>query len=249
MRMKWVGFVVLALVLVPVVWAFKGGEAVYEEGDVTDGGTIAGAIKFMGTPPPPSLLEVTKDLEACGKEPIMDESLVVGEDGSVRWAVVSLTDVQSGKKWDLPEAVLDQNGCTYRPHVLLVRAGENVNALNNDGVLHNIHTFPEKNAPLNKAHPRFLKPPRKLVLKGKSFRTPETINVRCDVHPWMNAYIVAAAHPYFAVTDKGGQFTLANVPPGTYTLEVWQESLGKASQQVTVKPNETTTLTVALEGK
>ena len=70
MRMKWVGFVVLALVLVPVVWAFKGGEAAYEEGDVTDGGTIAGAIKFMGTPPRPACSRSPRTWKPAEKSPL-----------------------------------------------------------------------------------------------------------------------------------------------------------------------------------
>lgn len=239
MRGRWVVVGAFILFLAAPTWA-------YQEGDVKDAGTIAGTVKFAGTPPAAKTLDATKDQEVCGKEPISEEGLVVGKEGGVQWAVVSLTDIQSGKKWDLPEAVMDQKGCVYRPHVLLTQVGKDLAALNSDGILHNIHTFPEKNPPLNRAQPKFLK---KLVLKGSSFKTPETMNVKCDVHPWMNASVVVAAHPYYAVTDANGQFTLTNVPAGTYTLEVWQESLGKTSQKVTVKANEKATLEITLQKK
>ncbi|MEE8459251.1 MAG: carboxypeptidase regulatory-like domain-containing protein, partial [Phycisphaerales bacterium] len=102
--------------------------------------------------------------------------------------------------------------------------------LNNDGVLHNVHTWPRKNRSKNVAMPGSVK---EMNLK---FRRNERIRVTCDVHSWMEAWVVVTEHPYYAVSDADGTFTLADVPPGTYTLRIWHETLGEAEQQVTVKP-------------
>ena len=93
--------------------------------------------------------------------------------------------------------------------------------LNNDRLLHNLHSASTSNAVFNRTQP-----------KGRTipieFRKPEIIRIDCDLHPWMRAWVVVAEHPFYAVTDERGEFVLANVPPGQYTLHVWQESLGTA---------------------
>ncbi|MFQ5896517.1 MAG: carboxypeptidase regulatory-like domain-containing protein [Nitrospinota bacterium] len=235
----------LSLALAGPSWAYK---AVALKG----GGTIAGVVKLEGTPPPAKTIKATKDEKVCGKQPIPNEELVVGKEGGIRWAVVSLTDIKSGKKWDLPKPVIDQKGCIYKPHVLVVKPKARVVALNSDGILHNLHSYPDESQKkggvrgFNIAQPKFRK---KVKLSSRYFKMPGIINLKCDAHPWMSGYIVVAEHPYFAVTDEKGQFTLSNVPPGTYTLEVWQESLGKTSQKVTVKASEKTSVSVTLKKK
>ena len=216
--------------------------AAYEGGDVKDGGTISGAVKFKGTAPAPKKLDVGKDKEVCGKTPKTDQSLVVNN-GNIVNAVVTITDIKKGKKIEVKKVQLDQNGCQYHPHVLAFPAGTTVEVLNPDGILHNIHSYSKVNSPFNMAQPKFKK-----TLDVKIDK-PEAVEVKCDVHGWMHGWLVATESPYVAVTDDSGNFKLTDVPAGTYTVEVWQEKLGKSTQKVTVKAKEDAKANFELAGK
>ncbi len=219
-----------ALGLVLAVCPFSSLLA-YESGAVSNGGTISGVVKFKGTAPAPKRLEINKDQEVCGKTPKTDPSLIVSG-GNVVNAVVSITDIKKGKKFGPAKVTFDQKGCEYHPHVLAFPAGSSVDVLNSDGILHNIHSYSKVNSVFNMAQPKFKKT---LTVK---IDKPEVFNVKCDVHGWMTGWFFSGENPYFAVTDKTGTFKLTDVPPGTYNVEVWHETLGKASQKVTVKPKE-----------
>ncbi len=207
-----------------------------------DAGTIRGRITYKGTPPPREEIKATKDQQVCGKEKHVSESLVVASDGGIRYAVVSIDPVTGGKTFDAATPQLDQRGCWFYPHVIVVPAGVEMEILNNDGILHNIHTYPEKNAPINMAQPKFRK-----VLKT-SFAEPDIVRVSCDVHNWMNAWIVVAKHPYYAVTAPDGSYSLDGVPPGTYKLTVWHETLGTKTQSVTVQAKGTAEASLTFGG-
>ena len=198
--------------------------------EVAGGGTIKGTITYAGEIPAMQKLEITKDVNVCGKEPHYKQDLVVGSNKGLGNVVVSLTNISQGKALaTLGTAFeLDQNGCAFKPHVALVPVGVELTILNSDGILHNIHTYSEKNAAINIAQPGFKK------RMGQAFTQPEVIRVACDVHNWMGGYIVVVDHPYYAVTDDSGNFEIANVPPGTYTVQYWQETLGKQTAEVTV---------------
>lgn len=203
----------------------------YEGGAVSDGGTITGVVKFKGAAPAPKKVEVTKDKEVCAKTAKSDSSLIVSG-GNLVNAVVSITDIKKGKKMEPQKVTLDQNGCEYKPHVLAFTAGSTVEVINPDGILHNVHSYSKANSPFNMAQPKFKKTISVKIDK------PEVINIKCDVHGWMNGWLFAAENPYFSVTDNGGSFKLTDVPAGTYNVEVWHETLGKISQKVTVKAKE-----------
>ena len=237
--MNKLGFIVLsaALVALPV-----SGMAAYQGGDVKDGGTISGTVKFKGSAPAPKKLDVGKDKEVCGKSPKLDQTLIVNN-GNLVNAVITITDIQKGKKIDVKKVTLDQNGCEYHPHVLAFQAGSTVEVLNPDGILHNIHSYSKVNSPFNQAQPKFKK-----TLDVKIDK-PEVIEVKCDVHGWMHGWLVATENPYFAVTDNSGSFKLSDVPPGSYTVEVWHEKLGKSTQKVTVKAKEEAKVSFELAGK
>jgi hypothetical protein len=115
-----------------------------------------------------------------------------------------------------------------------------VEFLNNDRLLHNLHAgSPRENPAFNRTQP-----------KGRTipivFKRPEIIRVDCDLHPWMRAWVVVAEHPFYALTNDQGEFTLANVPAGQYTLQVWQESLGTVARAVIVTDAAATTVTVEM---
>ena len=237
--MNKIGWSVLALAL---VMAPVGALAQYKGGDVKDGGSISGTVKFKGSAPAPKKLDVGKDREVCDKAPKFDQSLVV-KDGNLANAVVTITDIKSGKKMDAQKVVLDQKGCEYHPHVLAFPAGSTVSILNPDGVLHNVHSYSKANSPFNLAQPKFKKSMDVKIDK------PEVVEVKCDVHGWMQGWLVATPNPYFAVTDESGGFKLTDVPAGSYTVEVWHAKLGKSTQKVTVKAKEDAKANFELAGK
>ncbi len=216
--------------------------AQYDGGAVSDGGSISGTVKFKGNAPAPKKLDVSKDKEVCGKTPKVDQSLIVNN-GNLANAVVMITDIKKGKKSEVKKVTLDQNGCEYKPHVLAFQAGSTVEILNPDGILHNVHSYSKVNSPFNIAQPKFKKTLDQKIDK------PEAIQVKCDVHGWMEGWLVAAPNPYFAVTDNSGNFKLTDVPAGTYNVEVWHEKLGKSSQKVTVKGKEDAKASFELAGK
>lgn len=227
----------VALVSAPV-----SGMAAYEGGDVKDGGSISGTVKFKGTAPTPKKLDVGKDKEVCDKSPKTDQSLIV-KDGNLVNAVVTVTDIKKGKKIELKKITFDQSGCEYKPHVVAFPAGSAIEILNPDGILHNVHSYSKTNSPFNQAQPKFKK---SLEVK---IEKPEAVEVKCDVHGWMHGWLVATENPYFAVTDGSGSFKLTDVPAGSYTVEVWHEKLGKSTQKVTVKAKEEAKVSFEVAGK
>jgi len=208
------------------------GAWAYEAIDVKDGGTISGEVKFSGTPPTPEKLVPTKDQEVCGKTEKVNESLLVGANKGIQNVVVSISNIQKGKKMPETGGTLDQKDCRYAPHVVLSPAGTELSIVNSDGILHNIHTSSVKNPPFNKAQPKFKKEMK------ESFAQPETVKLACDVHGWMAGWLIVQDTPYYAVTDANGSFKITDVPPGDYELKFWHETLGETTQKVSVKAKE-----------
>jgi len=137
---------------------------------------------------------------------------------------------------------MDQQQCVYVPRVVVVPVGGTVEFLNTDRLLHNLHSNSTGNPIFNRTQPRGRTIP--IV-----FKEPEIIRVDCDLHPWMRAWVVVADHPFYAVTNDRGEFILDNVIPGEYTLQLWQESLGTATKDVTVREEAITTVTVEMSKK
>lgn len=238
-------YICLAIVVISLslfICNFKDVLAGYEEGEVSNGGTITGTVKFAGEAPETKMLKVDKDQKTCGHDPIPSESLIVSSDKNLKNAVVSITNISKGKKFDSGNAPIDQKGCVFIPHVSIVPSGSTVDLLNSDDVMHNLHSWCMKNTAFNEG-----------VAGGgklsKTFEFPETIKLTCDVHKWMSAWIIVQDNPYYAITDDNGKFKIGDVPSGTYTLQVWQESLGKATQEVAVKAGEETKADFELEKK
>jgi plastocyanin len=192
-------------------------------------GDIVGKVKYAGNAPAPAKIAVTKDQAVCGKVEHLEESLLVAPDKGLKNAVINVTDPKDGKKMTVASnPTIDQNGCRFLPRVQIVPAGQSIDIINDDGILHNIHTWSKVNTPFNRAQPKFLK---KMTFKVDK---PENIKISCDVHSWMQGYLVVADHPYYALSDDKGGFKIANVPAGTYTLRYWHEKLGEQTKQVTV---------------
>ena len=210
----------------------------YQGGSVSDGGTIVGTISYSGEVEGPTEVTVDKDNEVCG-DTIEVLPILRDASGGLQDVVVSITDISSGEPLsDLgTEFVLDQSGCVYSPSVLIVPVGSGMTVLNSDGILHNVHTTPFDNPPMNVAQPG-----TEPEIMGDPFTFPERIPVSCDVHSWMSAHVVAVDNPYAVLTGPDGSFTLTDVPAGSYTVEIWHPELGPQTLQVTVEAGGTATL-------
>ena len=207
-----------------------------------DTGSLSGRITIAGTAPAPKRIEATKDSEVCGKHPIFDESLLVGPDKGVKNVIVIVEGAKGGK-FVSQKAVLDQKGCIYSPHVVVVPTTGELAILNSDGVLHNIHSYSTLNPPFNVAQPKF----KKVVTE--KFTKAEIIKATCDAHNWMQGWIVATDHPFVATTDEVGRFTIKDIPPGHYKVEIWHETLGKQVKDVSIRAKEDTKLNLELAKK
>jgi plastocyanin len=205
--------------------------------------TIKGNIRYVGAPIEKKKTAVTIDQYVCGKEK-EPEDLLLSSNNGVRNAVVSLQNVPPGAKrdWNFPAAKMDQKECSFMPRVVIVPAGGTVEFLNSDRLLHNVRSAGKENPPFNRAQPHA----RSISF---AFKQPELLRVDCDLHSWMRGWVVVAEHPFYAVTNEQGEFTLENVPRGKYTLQVWQESLGNVTQEVVVGDKGPTTVSVAMGKK
>lgn len=202
-------------------------------------GGITGKIVFDGKAPTMKKLKLEAD-PICvanneGNTPTK-EWLIVDENGGVKNIIVSIKEGVSGTQSVPTESVvLDQQGCVYRPHVIAIMAGQNVEILNSDGIMHNIHALPKLNREFNKAMPKFKK---KITTQFEKAEKP--FKIKCDVHPWMSAYIGVFDHPFFAVTGDDGTYTISGLETGEYVIEAWHEKLGTQLATVTVVDGNTT---------
>ncbi len=215
----------------------------YEGGAVAGGGSIKGTVKFKGEAPAQEVLDVNKDKKVCAVGEKKSNELVVGADGGIRYAVVSLTNISKGKAFPEGESILDQAGCEYLPYIVIVPTGSELVIKNSDGILHNIHTYSDKNKAVNRAQPKFKKKIK------ESFAEPEMVKVTCDVHGWMKGWLAVVDHPYYVITDEKGAFELTDVPAGEYEIKVWQEKLGESTQKVTVAGGAEAAVTFELAAK
>ncbi len=188
---------------------------------VTNPGAITGTVKWSGpVPAVPSIL-INKDPNICdpqGKKTRDLERLVIGPDKGVANTVVYLRNIAAGKPMVLPESRrhLDQRTCRYEPHLMLVPQDANLSIKSEDPVLHTVHM--QGAASYNLPFPY----PNQVV--ARPLNQAGVVEIRCNAgHVWMNANILVVSHPYYAVTDETGTFTLDGIPPGTYELVAWHE--------------------------
>lgn len=204
---------------VALILGLVGPAGGYEATDVKDGGTLTGVVKFAGDPPKLAPIPVTKDKEVCGDSK-PSEALVVGAGKGVKNTVVWIEGITKGKKPQGHEAVLDNVKCLFSPHVVVVVAGATAKVKNSDGILHNTHGFLEKATVFNLALPI----QNQVIDVTKRLKKTGVVDIQCDAHPHMRASMIVVDHPYIAITDDGGAFKLADIPPGTYKVVAWHES-------------------------
>jgi len=201
---------------------------------------VKGTVKLDGKAPEMPKIDMS-GVPDCHKQhadkPVTQETVVVSKDGGLANVVVSIKkeEGQSLPGDDKPPAnpvFLDQKGCQYTPHVVAAQVGQQLLVRNDDPFLHNVHTQPEKNDPDNRAQPNLDPKGAKL----KAMKEAEYFRVKCDVHPWMAAWIAIIDNPFFAVTDADGKYTLPKgLPDGDYTLHAWHEKYGEQDAKISVK--------------
>jgi plastocyanin len=217
-----------------------GGAAMFAFGPrqagAQGGGTVEVEVKYNGAPVVEKL-KVNKDTEKCGTETTIDKVVVGGNKGLAN-AVASVPGAKGAK---MVKGVIDQKGCKFAPHVVVMTPGE-IEIKNSDDILHNIHTYSTANAAINKAQPKFKK------TMTEKFDKPEMIKVTCDVHSWMLGWVAVTPGPA-AVTDNNGVAKIEGVPAGKQKVEVWHETLGKQEKEVDVKAGGTTKVSFEMKGK
>ena len=201
---------------------------------IAENGSISGKIKYAKGFVR-NQLSVIKDERTCGGKPLIDESLLTSEDGGLQWAVVSIEgEIEGGKSMDCAEKkVLNQVGCTFEPHVIIVGKGCPLTIQNSDKTLHNVRTKSFMNDPVNKL--QMFIPGQPAASDDIIFEETEVVNIVCDVHGWMNSFVHVVENAYNEVSDEAGVFTMTDVPAGKHTLKVWHEKLGELTQTVEVK--------------
>jgi plastocyanin len=200
-------------------------------------------VKFVGTAP--KRAEIANKPCHDGAGPLLDETVVVNEkSGMLANVFVYLADAPPSDGSQREPAVLDQVDCRYVPHVVGVQVGQALRVRSSDPkTLHNTHYVPSANKPANFG----------LTDAGAerkvTFEKPEFIRVKCDVHPWMTAYVGVFDSPFHAASgEDDGAFEIARVPPGKYKLVAWHEQLGQVEQPVEVTGDEPVEVTVTYKG-
>jgi plastocyanin len=207
--------------------------------DTSKAGEVKGTVAIEGMPPKNEAIKMNAD-PVCvreNKDPQFQETYTVSDDGKTLGNVfVYVKDGLGNYVYDTPTtpAKIDQKQCRYHPHVFGMRVGQPLEIINSDPTLHNIHALPKGNAEFNTGQP----------IQGMktthTFTAKEVmVPFKCDVHGWMNAYVGVLDHPYYAVTEKDGKFSLKDLPAGSYTIEAWHEKLGTQDQKVSLGEKET----------
>ncbi|MFZ0419040.1 MAG: carboxypeptidase regulatory-like domain-containing protein [Candidatus Sulfotelmatobacter sp.] len=209
-------------------------------------GQVTGTVKLEGTAPHQRPIDMSKDPSCAAAhkdKPVTTENVVAGANGGLANVVVYVSQGLAGNEAPSSQpAQLEQKGCQYFPHVVAVDVGQHMKILNDDQALHNIHPQATKNAAWNKSQMPGGPP------LDVTWANEEAVPVKCNVHPWMQAYIVVVKGPY-GVTDDSGSFKLENLAPGNYTLTAWQETYGTQTQNVTVAAGKPTTVSFTFKAK
>lgn len=220
----------------------KVTEEVTEIVNTETAATISGKVSFSGAIPKTKTIQVTADAYCTkqhAKGSIPSDEIVVNKNKTLSNVLVYVKKGLEGRKFPTPKepAVLDQNGCWYKPHVIAVMTNQPILVRNSDETLHNIHSMPKVNTGFN-----FGQPVKGMESTKYLAQEEFAIPIKCDVHPWMGGYVSVLTHPYFFVTGEDGSFTLSNLPPGEYEIEAWQEKLGVQNQTLKVGEKESKTI-------
>lgn len=214
--------------------------------DASTAGSVSGIVKLQGNPPNRRAINMAA-VPNCSKEhasPALTEEAVPGDDGTLQNVVVYLKGDFSSYTFEIPNVPvkIDQSGCIYKPHVTALMVGQPLQVTNSDQATHNIHSLAKANRRRNDSQS-----PGGAPITQSFSRQEIAIQVKCNVHPWMKAYVAVLAHPYFQVTGEDGSFEIRNVPPGKYELYAWHELFGTSEENITIGPGESKNVGITLK--
>ena len=200
-------------------------------------GSISGKAILQGAAPGEKPIKMDADpyCATAHATPVTTKHYIVGAGGGLANVFVYVKEGLAGKTFPAPKEpkLLDQHDCLYAPYVMGIQVGQPLTIQNDDGTLHNVHCMAKNNPEFN------LGQPVKGMKSEKVFTKPEVmVQFKCDVHPWMFAYIGVVDHPFYAVTKEDGSFTITGLPPGEYTLEAWHHKGGTQTQKIKVAAGE-----------
>jgi plastocyanin len=213
--------------------------------DWANSGTITGTIHFDGKAPKRIPIDMGQD-PVCSLAPANLTEQYLVDNGGLENVFVSIKSGLGNKAYAAPSkpVVMDQKGCRYVPHVIGVMAGQPIEFTNSDNTMHNVHMIPTlgtnqtvdiSESPNSPGETRVLSTPELMI------------PVRCNNHPWMEAFVNVVDNPFYAVSGEDGRFTIKGVPPGTYTVVTDHEKLGQKTATVTVTPHQTVTTNVTYQ--
>jgi plastocyanin len=235
-RMKFRGVILVAFALVAMPDTENAGPV---------GGRITGKIIYEGTAPKMRTIDMTRE-PSCAKlypTPPTSESVVTGAGNTLAGVLIYVSAGIPDEGAPSTAAVLTQKGCRYAPHILPLQVNQELRIYNEDDVVHNVFTLAKLNPDANKSQM-----PGAAPLTEK-YTKPEFIPVKCNIHPWMHGTLAVLKNSHYAVSGEAGTFTLANLPPGKYTVTAWQEAYGKQSQEVTISGGETKAISFVFQAK
>jgi len=237
----------IGLLMVGFFWVsfsemtFPSNIFAYEVISVNQGGELVGTIKFKGDPPVNPTHQVLNNPDFCGST-VQDETFMVNpENKGLENVVIRIDEIQSGKKPLSTTLVIENRHCHFVPHVQGAMVGDSYEIRNSDPVLHNTHLHMEETTLMNVAMP----PGGKNI--KKSLLQPGIVNVKCDAHKFMQGWVFVADNPYFAITDKEGNFKISGIPAGKYKIKIWHEGLAETEKEVTIYPDKKSQLSLELK--
>lgn len=242
MKKMSVAFTILLLCL-PAL-SFAAQKETYKIVEVKNGGSIEGTVVFAGTTiPKDEIVTLTSEQHLCGKT-LPAQKYLINSDKRIKNVVVFIESIDEGKSFPKEELIVDNLKCAFVPHVSVGYRAKDVEITisNSDPVFHNVHSYVEGKTVLN------LGLPDQGSKVQKSLRKTGVMEVKCDSHPWMLGYVYVLSHPYGVVTNDNGEFSINDIPPGTYNIKAWHEALGEVTME-NVKIEDGKPSTIKLEFK
>ena len=220
----------------------------YTEIDPARAGVVTGKVLFTGKAPPRQKVDFTEDPNCAKlhKGEFFNDAIALNKNGTLANVFIYVKAGLEGKKFRPPAnpITITQKGCWFEPRMMGIEAGQPFRVINADPFTHNIHPRTANTREWNQSQDAGAEP-----LIRKFARAEIMVRIKCNIHPWMKAWVGVTEHPFHAISGNDGTFTIKNLPAGKYTIEAWQEELGTQQQEVTVTPQATETLSFTYKGE